>query len=59
MPVTEDDTMRFFNTLWYTIAQRIVERIIAVTDMDEERQAALRQAALRPMDFKVVKATPN
>ncbi len=56
MQVTEEDTMRFMNALWYTIAQRIVERVIAVTDMDEERKAALRQAALRPMDFKVVRS---
>lgn len=54
--VNDEDTMRFMNTLWYTIAQRIVERVIAVTDMDEERQAAFRQAALRPMDFKVVRS---
>lgn len=53
--LTDADSLKFLNVLWYTVAQRIVERIIAVTDLDEERQAALRQAALRPMDFKVIR----
>jgi hypothetical protein len=53
--LTDDAALQFLNVLWYTVAQRIVERIIAVTDLDEERQAALRQAALRPMDFKVIR----
>ena len=54
-PPTDADTLKFLSVLWYTIAQRIVERVIEVTDLDEERQTALRQGALRPMDFKVIK----
>lgn len=45
--------MKILNAAWYTLAQRIVERIIEETGLDEERSIALRRAALRPMDFKV------
>jgi hypothetical protein len=51
---TEEDTMRLLNTLWYMVATRIVNKVIEVTDLDEERQSALKMAALRPMDFRVV-----
>ncbi len=52
--LTEEDTMRFLNTLWYNVAMRIVNKVIEVTDLDEERRDALKVAALRPMDFKVI-----
>lgn len=51
---TGEDTMKFLNTLWYMVATRIVNKVIEVTDLDEERREALRIAALRPMDFKVI-----
>ncbi len=51
---TEEDTMRLLNTLWYMVATRIVNKVIEVTDLDEERRDALKVAALRPMDFRVV-----
>jgi hypothetical protein len=51
---TEQDTMKIFNAIWYTVAQRIVERIIEVSQLDEDRAAALRRSALRPMDFQVI-----
>ena len=47
--------MRLLNTLWYNVAMRIVNKVIEVTDLDEERRDALKVAALRPMDFKVCK----
>ena len=56
---TEEDTMRFLNTLWYNVAMRIVNKVIEVTDLDEERRDALKVAALRPMDFKVCKDRLN
>ena len=40
--------------MWYIVAQKTVERILEVVDgLDEEKVAALKSAALRPMDFKV------
>lgn len=56
---TEEDTLRFLNTLWYMVATRIVNKVIEVTDLDEERRDALRVAALRPMDFRVVAEPSN
>lgn len=50
---TKEDALRVLNAAWYTLAQRIVERIIEETAMDEERAIALRRAALRPMDFRI------
>ncbi len=52
--LTNEDTLRFLNTLWYNVATRIVNKVIEVTDLDEERRDALKVAALRPMDFRVV-----
>lgn len=51
---TEHDAIRLLNTIWYTVAQRIVEKIIEATQLDDERAAALRRSALKPMDFKVM-----
>jgi hypothetical protein len=53
--LTNEDTLRFLNTLWYNVATRIVNKVIEVTDLDEERRDALKVAALRPMDFRVEK----
>ena len=50
---TKEDALKVLNAAWYTLAQRIVERIIEETAMDEERAIALRLAALRPMDFRI------
>ena len=49
----KEDALKILNAAWYTLAQRIVERIIEETALDEERAIALRRAALRPMDFRV------
>jgi len=51
---TDADTVKLLNTIWYTVAQRIVERIIEATQLDDDRAAALRRSALRPMDFQVM-----
>jgi hypothetical protein len=51
---TADDALKILNILWYTVAQKTVEKIIESCDLDPEREEALRTAALRPMDFSVV-----
>jgi hypothetical protein len=48
-----DDALKLLNTIWYTVAQRIVEKIIETTQLDDERAAALRRSALKPMDFRI------
>jgi hypothetical protein len=53
LKATKEDATKVLNSLWYTVAQRLVERIIMETDLDEERSAALRRSALRPMDFRL------
>ncbi len=51
--VGKEEAVKILNAMWYTLAQRLVERIIEETGLDEERAAALRRAALRPMDFRL------
>lgn len=51
---TKEDALRFMSCMWYIVAQKTVEHILEVVDgLDEEKVAALKSAALRPMDFKV------
>jgi hypothetical protein len=39
--------------LWYSVAERIFERVCEVTELDEEQKDALRKVALRPNDFQI------
>jgi hypothetical protein len=38
---------------WYTIAERLFERVCEVTELDDEQRDALRAAMLRPNDYHV------
>lgn len=40
--------------LWFGYAERLLERVIEVTELDAAQAAALRHVALRPNDFAVV-----
>lgn len=51
---TREDALRLMSSMWYIVAQKTVERILEIVDgLDEEKVAALKSAALRPMDFRV------
>lgn len=51
---TREDALRLMSSMWYIVAQKTVERILQIVDgLDEEKVAALKSAALRPMDFRV------
>jgi hypothetical protein len=39
--------------LWYSVAEKIFERVCTVTELDEEQRDALRKVALRPNDFQI------
>ena len=40
--------------LWFTIAERIFERVSKETRLTEEQKNALKIVALRPNDFQIV-----
>jgi hypothetical protein len=39
--------------MWYSIAEKIFERVCEITELDEEQRDALRKVALRPNDFQI------
>ena len=51
---TDNDVERVISAVFYTTARRILDRIIEVTGLDEERAEALRKVYLRPNDFEVI-----
>lgn len=53
-PCPESVARMLLYELWYGYAERLLERVIAVTELDATQAAALRQIALRPNDFAVV-----
>lgn len=53
-PCPESVARMLLYELWYGYAERLLERVIAVTELDAAQAAALRQIALRPNDFAVV-----
>jgi hypothetical protein len=40
--------------LWFTIAERIFERVSKETGLTDEQKNALKAVALRPNDFQIV-----
>jgi hypothetical protein len=39
--------------LWYSYAEKLIERIITTVELDEKQIEALRRVSLRPNDFIV------
>ena len=46
-------TLTALNNLWYIVAERILQRVVAVTGLDEKQADALREVALQPALFEV------
>ena len=53
IPATERDALRLLNMIFYTLMEKLFERTVEVTCLDEERTAALRSSMLKPMNFQV------
>ncbi len=51
---TRADTMRFLNSVYMILIEKLLERIIKVTEVDEDIATALRQHLLKPMMFHVL-----
>lgn len=53
-PATREDSLRLLNRIYYTMIEKLLERVIDVTQLDEDRADALRKCMLRPMNYIVV-----
>jgi len=53
-PATREDSLRLLNNLYYSIIEKLLERIIGVTDLDEDRADALRACMLKPMNYIII-----
>jgi hypothetical protein len=53
-PATREDSLRLLNSIYYTMIEKLVERVIDVTQLDEDRADALRKCMLRPMNYVIV-----
>ncbi len=51
--VYEEEAINFIQSVWYSLAERIFNQIIEITELDKEREQALRSVVLRPNDFGV------
>jgi hypothetical protein len=51
---TRADTMKLLNSVYMVLMEKLLERIIKVTEVDEDIAIALRQHMLKPMLFHVV-----
>jgi hypothetical protein len=47
------ETMQFLQSVWYILAEKIFNDVVEITQLDEERATALRNAVLRPNDFEI------
>ncbi len=43
----------FLETVWYIIAEKVVERAIQIYELDEEAASALKEVFLRPNLYTV------
>lgn len=39
--------------VWYTVAEKIVQRVINVVELSDEQIEALKSVTLRPNDFQI------
>ncbi len=55
---TRSDTKNFLNVLYMNLMEKLLERVIKVTQLDDERAQELRRTMLKPMLFHVVEDSP-
>ena len=53
-PATKGDALSLLNMIFYTLIERLFDKTVEVTCLDEERTKALRKSMLKPMNFPVV-----
>ena len=52
-PAVVETAENVLYNLWYSVAEKIFKRVIEITQLDEEQVKALKQACLRPNDFRI------
>jgi len=53
LTATEEDTLRFLESLWFRHGQVVINRIIAIYKLNEDQREALEEILLRPNDWIV------
>jgi hypothetical protein len=53
LTATEEDTLRFVESLWFRHGQVVINRIIAIYKLNEDQREALEEILLRPNDWIV------
>jgi hypothetical protein len=51
--MSHTDAHIILEELWFSIAEKLFQRVCVATELDEEQIEALRTVALRPNDFQV------
>ncbi len=51
--MSHTDAHIILEELWFSIAEKLFQRVCVVTELDAEQIEALRAVALRPNDFQV------
>jgi hypothetical protein len=51
--MSHTDAHIILEELWFSIAEKLFQRVCVATELDEEQIEALRAVALRPNDFQV------
>ena len=46
-----DIALTYFRIVWFSLAQKVVEKAIEVYNLDEEQAAALRKVYLKPNHY--------
>jgi hypothetical protein len=52
--VTDEAALDIIQELWFQYAERLLNRVIEVCDLDEEQANALRRREYRPNDFQII-----
>jgi len=55
---TRTDTIKILQNLYMDLMERLLERVIVVTNLDDERAQELRRIMLKPMLFHVMEEYP-
>jgi hypothetical protein len=55
---SEQDTIRFIQTLWFSYGMRLVKDICKAYNLDEEQRDALQEQLLKPNDWDVIIKSP-
>jgi hypothetical protein len=51
--VSDDVAKNILYEVWFSIAETIFQRVVKITQLNDEQIEALKEVALRPNDFQI------